>query len=123
MHGQSALLLILHDAGHYKNNNHAALYENFCSLPDGRCDPWFSRVHWVEDSVAKECQMARPFYVRVARRDQSYQILHASAYVFRMQAFDAMIHFSFEGSFLFLSTFGRQVNTSVGPFAELCAYI
>jgi hypothetical protein len=31
-----------------------------------------------------------------------------------------MIHFSFEGSFLYLSTFGRQVNTSVGPFAELC---
>lgn len=30
-----------------------------------------------------------------------------------------MIHFSFEGSFLYLSTFGRQVNTSVGPFAEL----
>ncbi|KZT23475.1 Emopamil-binding protein [Neolentinus lepideus HHB14362 ss-1] len=34
-------------------------------------------------------------------------------------AFDAMIHFSFEGSFLWLSTFGRQVNTSVGPFAEM----
>ncbi|KDQ31958.1 hypothetical protein PLEOSDRAFT_1034714, partial [Pleurotus ostreatus PC15] len=35
------------------------------------------------------------------------------------QAFDAMIHFSFEGSFLWLSLFGRQVNTSVGPFAEM----
>lgn len=35
-------------------------------------------------------------------------------------AFDAMIHFSFEGSFLYLSTFGRSVNTSIGPFAELC---
>ncbi|EPQ54572.1 Emopamil-binding protein [Gloeophyllum trabeum ATCC 11539] len=34
-------------------------------------------------------------------------------------AFDALIHFSFEGSFLYLSTFGRQVNTSVGPFAEM----
>ncbi|KAL4250621.1 EBP family protein [Abortiporus biennis] len=34
-------------------------------------------------------------------------------------AFDAMIHFSFEGSFLYLSTFGRQVVTSEGPFAEL----
>ncbi|KAJ7784380.1 Emopamil-binding protein [Mycena metata] len=34
-------------------------------------------------------------------------------------AFDALIHFSFEGSFLYLSTFGRSVNTSVGPFAEL----
>lgn len=32
-----------------------------------------------------------------------------------------MIHFSFEGSFLYLSVFGRQVNTSTGPFAELCA--
>lgn len=31
-----------------------------------------------------------------------------------------MIHFTFEGSFLYLSTFGRQVNTSVGPFAEMC---
>jgi len=34
-------------------------------------------------------------------------------------AFDMMIHFSFEGSFLYLSTFGRTVNSSVGPFAEL----
>ncbi|EJC97888.1 Emopamil-binding protein [Fomitiporia mediterranea MF3/22] len=34
-------------------------------------------------------------------------------------AFDAMIHFSFEGSFLYLSTFGQTVNSSVGPFAEL----
>ncbi|KAI0079137.1 Emopamil-binding protein [Panus rudis PR-1116 ss-1] len=34
-------------------------------------------------------------------------------------AFDAMIHFTFEGSFLYLSVFGRQVNTSTGPFAEL----
>ncbi|KAJ3477378.1 hypothetical protein NLI96_g10499 [Meripilus lineatus] len=34
-------------------------------------------------------------------------------------AFDAMIHFTFEGSFLYLSTFGRQVVTSSGPFAEL----
>jgi len=30
-----------------------------------------------------------------------------------------MIRFSVEGSFLVLSTFGRQVNTSTGPFAEL----
>ncbi|KAH9950655.1 Emopamil-binding protein [Amylocystis lapponica] len=34
-------------------------------------------------------------------------------------AFDAMIHFTFEGSFLYLSVFGRQANTSVGPFAEM----
>ncbi|KAF9465744.1 Emopamil-binding protein [Collybia nuda] len=40
-------------------------------------------------------------------------------YTFIWLAFDAMIHFSFEGSFLYLSTFGRQVNTSVGPFAEM----
>jgi len=40
-------------------------------------------------------------------------------YTFIWLAFDAMIHFSFEGSFLYLSTFGRQVNSSVGPFAEL----
>ncbi|KAK7469375.1 hypothetical protein VKT23_003850 [Stygiomarasmius scandens] len=40
-------------------------------------------------------------------------------FTFIWLAFDAMIHFSFEGSFLYLSTFGRQVNTSVGPFAEM----
>lgn len=33
--------------------------------------------------------------------------------------FDALIHFIFEGSFLWLSTFGRQVNTSTGMFAEM----
>jgi hypothetical protein len=37
------------------------------------------------------------------------------------QAFDAMIHFGYEGSFLYLSVFGRQVNNSTGPFAALCA--
>jgi len=40
-------------------------------------------------------------------------------FTFIWLAFDAMIHFSFEGSFLVLSTFGRQVSTSTGPFAEL----
>ncbi|KAI0917313.1 hypothetical protein AcW1_007469 [Taiwanofungus camphoratus] len=40
-------------------------------------------------------------------------------FTFIWLAFDAMIHFTFEGSFLYLSTFGRQVNTSVGPFAEM----
>ncbi|KZS91247.1 Emopamil-binding protein [Sistotremastrum niveocremeum HHB9708] len=34
-------------------------------------------------------------------------------------AFDALIHFSFEGSFLYLSVFGRTVQSSTGPFAEL----
>jgi len=34
-------------------------------------------------------------------------------------AFDGMVHFTFEGSFLYLSVFGRQVNTSTGVFAEL----
>lgn len=37
-----------------------------------------------------------------------------------IQAFDALIHFVFEGSFLWLSVFGRQVNISTGPFAEMC---
>ncbi|KJA24347.1 hypothetical protein HYPSUDRAFT_38777 [Hypholoma sublateritium FD-334 SS-4] len=40
-------------------------------------------------------------------------------FTFIWLAFDAMIHFSFEGSFLWLSVFGRQVNTSTGPFAEM----
>ncbi|KAF9005424.1 Emopamil-binding protein [Cyathus striatus] len=40
-------------------------------------------------------------------------------YTFIWLAFDALIHFSFEGSWLFLSMFGRQVNTSAGPFAEM----
>ncbi|THH06195.1 hypothetical protein EW145_g4250 [Phellinidium pouzarii] len=40
-------------------------------------------------------------------------------FAFIWLAFDAMIHFCFEGSFLYLSTFGRSVNTSDGPFAEL----
>lgn len=40
-----------------------------------------------------------------------------------LKAFDAMIHFSFEGSFLYLSTFGRSVNASQGPFAELCTSV
>ncbi|EIW80984.1 Emopamil-binding protein [Coniophora puteana RWD-64-598 SS2] len=34
-------------------------------------------------------------------------------------AFDALIHFTFEGSFLYLSTFGRTVNSSTGPAAAL----
>ncbi|KAL4069882.1 Emopamil-binding protein [Scleroderma yunnanense] len=34
-------------------------------------------------------------------------------------AFDAMIHFSLEGPFLYLSMFGRSVNTSSGLFAEM----
>lgn len=40
-------------------------------------------------------------------------------FTFIWLAFDAMIHFSFEGSFLYLSTFGRSVNTNTGPIAEL----
>jgi len=40
-------------------------------------------------------------------------------YTFIWLAFDALIHFVFEGSFLYLSTFGRSVNTSTGCFAEL----
>ena len=37
--------------------------------------------------------------------------------------FDAAIHFTFEGSFLYHSTFGRQVNTSTNLFAKLCQAI
>lgn len=40
-----------------------------------------------------------------------------------VKAFDALIHFSFEGSFLYLSTFGRSVNTSTGIFADLCEHL
>ncbi|KAK2465745.1 hypothetical protein APHAL10511_002289 [Amanita phalloides] len=40
-------------------------------------------------------------------------------YTFVWLAFDALIHFSFEGSFLYLSTFGNQVITSQGPLAEM----
>ncbi|KAF9267301.1 Emopamil-binding protein [Marasmius fiardii PR-910] len=40
-------------------------------------------------------------------------------FTFIWLAFDAMIHFSFEGSWLYLSMLGRQVNTSSGPFAEM----
>ncbi|KIM56807.1 hypothetical protein SCLCIDRAFT_206877 [Scleroderma citrinum Foug A] len=34
-------------------------------------------------------------------------------------AFDAMIHFTLEGPFIYLSTFGRSVNTSSGVFSEM----
>jgi hypothetical protein len=33
-----------------------------------------------------------------------------------------MIHFTYEGSWLYLSTFGRTVNASKGPLAEMCAF-
>lgn len=35
-------------------------------------------------------------------------------------AFDGLIHLVFEGSWLYLSLGGRTVNTTSGPFAELC---
>lgn len=53
------------------------------------------------------------------------------------QAFDGLIHFCVEGErysslqahinsckgpFLYLSTFGRTVNTSTGPLADMCEY-
>jgi len=40
-------------------------------------------------------------------------------YTFVWLAFDALIHFTFEGPFLWMSVFGRQVNTQTGPFAQL----
>ncbi|KAF8133806.1 Emopamil-binding protein [Boletus edulis] len=40
-------------------------------------------------------------------------------FTFIWLAFDALIHFTLEGSFLYLSTFGRSPNTSTGFFADL----
>ncbi|KIY45578.1 Emopamil-binding protein [Fistulina hepatica ATCC 64428] len=51
---------------------------------------------------------------------------HASfkdRFTFIWLTFDAMTHFSFEFSWLYLSMFGRQVNTSEGMFAEMCKYV
>ena len=36
------------------------------------------------------------------------------------QAFDGIIHYTLEGSFLYYSMFGRQVVTSPGPMAQMC---
>ncbi|KAG5652816.1 hypothetical protein H0H81_003532 [Sphagnurus paluster] len=54
---------------------------------------------------------AHTFLPKNARRTERW--------TFIWLAFDALIHFSFEGSFLWLSVFGRQVNTSTGPFAAM----
>jgi hypothetical protein len=40
-------------------------------------------------------------------------------FAFIWLAFDALIHFSIEGSFLYLSTFGKSVNTSTGFLADI----
>jgi len=40
-------------------------------------------------------------------------------FTFMWLAFDALTRLVFEGSFLYFSTFGRQVNTSFGPLAEM----
>ncbi|KAF5367801.1 hypothetical protein D9757_010347 [Collybiopsis confluens] len=40
-------------------------------------------------------------------------------FTFIWLAFDAMIHFTYEGSFLYLSVFGRTVNSSSGPLAQM----
>jgi len=40
-------------------------------------------------------------------------------FTFIWLAFDALLHFSFEGSFIYLSIFGRTVESSTGIFAEL----
>jgi len=34
-----------------------------------------------------------------------------------------MIRFTYEGSWLYLSTFGRTVNGSKGPLAEMCTFV
>lgn len=69
--------------------------------------------------TTQECQQSGSLYLYVAGELFCTE-LHISGYNTRLQAFDAMIHFSFEGSWLFLSVLGRQVNTSTGPFAEMC---
>ena len=38
------------------------------------------------------------------------------------QAFDGAIHYTLEGSFVYYSMFGRQVNTSSGPMAQMCTF-
>ncbi|KAF9783379.1 Emopamil-binding protein [Thelephora terrestris] len=40
-------------------------------------------------------------------------------FTFVWLAFDALIHFTYEGPWLYFSTFGRTVNGSVGPLAEM----
>ncbi|KAI0755023.1 Emopamil-binding protein [Daedaleopsis nitida] len=40
-------------------------------------------------------------------------------FTFIWLAFDGIIHFTLEGSFLYYSMFGRQVNTSSGPMAQM----
>ncbi|KAG7442980.1 uncharacterized protein BT62DRAFT_1009582 [Guyanagaster necrorhizus] len=40
-------------------------------------------------------------------------------FVFVWLAFDALVHFLYEGSFLYYSTFGRQVILSEAPLAEM----
>lgn len=37
-----------------------------------------------------------------------------------IQAFDGIIHYTLEGSFLYYSMFGKQVITSAGPMAQMC---
>ncbi|KIL62001.1 hypothetical protein M378DRAFT_166138 [Amanita muscaria Koide BX008] len=51
----------------------------------------------------------------LAKKARSWQ----DRYVFIWVVFDTLIHIVFEGSWVYLSTFGRQVNTSEGVFAEL----
>jgi len=43
----------------------------------------------------------------------------ADKFTFLWLAFDALIHFTYEASWLYLSTFGRTVNGSGGPLAEM----
>ncbi|EAU85829.1 ebpl-prov protein [Coprinopsis cinerea okayama7 len=43
----------------------------------------------------------------------------ADRYVFIWLVFDALIHFLYEGTFVYYSTFGRTVNTSTGIIADI----
>ena len=53
-------------------------------------------------------------------RYSSRYLLHTST---ALQAFDGIIHYTLEGSFVYYSMFGKQVITSSGPMAQMCALL
>lgn len=57
------------------------------------------------------------FASRLLLSSSSSTVDHATFVWF---TFDALIHFIFEGSFVYHSTFGRTVNTGTDMFALLC---
>lgn len=83
-------------------------YRNRCILRLNRVSP-------------KKCKMAGSLHLHLAGKNPN-GFLNWTHIPRQFQAFDSLIHFTFEGPFLFLSTFGRQVNTSSGPLAEMCTF-